>query len=159
MTYVQWHYHLGNIITKLSSICKKNCKGKTSDKYQKIMKQLLMNLSIVIIKQDEETREVIMNWSKYFENGSSVLQQFNKLDYNPLDYNSVHWKTKCREHYIKWNQKHQKKFKRKLIPHDDQLQEWYLWKIFSVCYFSRMIFFSDSLFSLFSSLWDCFFFI
>ena len=159
MTYVQWHYHLGNIIAKLSSICKKNCKGKTSDKYQKIMKQLLMNLSIVIIKQDEETREVIMNWSKYFENGSSVLQQFNKLDYNPLDYNSVHWKTKCREHYIKWNQKHQKKFKRKLIPHDDELQEWYLWKIFSVCYFSRMIFFSDSLFSLFSSLWDFFFFI
>lgn len=48
------------------------------------MKQLLVNIAIVIVKQDEECSQVLMNWSKHFENGSSVLKskQFTKLEYH-----------------------------------------------------------------------------
>lgn len=84
----RFKWHIFNDTTSWE-ILKQNCdlfvrSIATPDKYQKNMKQLLMNIVIVIIKQDEECSQVIMNWSKYFENGSSVLQskQFTKLDYH-----------------------------------------------------------------------------
>ena len=70
--------------TKLRNTCEKYCKIKVFFKQKEVIQKLLINKSIVILKQDKSRGVVIMNLSTYLEKYLTLLNisHFYKLTRN-----------------------------------------------------------------------------